>query len=338
MRRLLWALALSLPFALLFAPSAPAGISGPVCGDGTVDRGESCDPPDGLCCPTTCQCDVGAECSAAAPALCNLIEGRCNCDSSPALPPLDHFTVYEAFGKDAPLVRLRDQFQTQYVDPGEAFAFLVPTDKNDEGIFDRVAHLTCYPLPTGQFGALVDIDNQFGPQQLNVGNPFALCVPTEKFPGAAEIELKRDHYKCYQAQGQQVNTPVVFRDQFRTLEATTLRPTVFCAPVEKSPDSDGDGVVDAEDNCVDVPNPGQVNADGDAFGDACDCDFDNNGICGFSDFNVFLACFGQTVPGAGPADDPLCEESDMDDNGIVGFSDFNLFLAGFGGAPGPCCT
>ncbi len=35
-------------------------------------------------------------------------------------------------------------------------------------------------------------------------------------------------------------------------------------------DTDGDGVPDSTDNCRLVANPGQANADGDAFGDACD--------------------------------------------------------------------
>jgi len=35
-------------------------------------------------------------------------------------------------------------------------------------------------------------------------------------------------------------------------------------------DSDGDGVVDTDDNCPTTPNPGQDNEDHDAFGDACD--------------------------------------------------------------------
>jgi hypothetical protein len=35
-------------------------------------------------------------------------------------------------------------------------------------------------------------------------------------------------------------------------------------------DRDGDGVIDADDNCIDVANPDQANGDGDAFGDACD--------------------------------------------------------------------
>lgn len=42
-----------------------------------------------------------------------------------------------------------------------------------------------------------------------------------------------------------------------------LRPT-------RGPDSDGDGAVDASDNCALVANPDQANADGDLLGDACD--------------------------------------------------------------------
>jgi len=35
-------------------------------------------------------------------------------------------------------------------------------------------------------------------------------------------------------------------------------------------DTDGDGIPDTTDNCVDTANPDQANEDGDAFGDACD--------------------------------------------------------------------
>lgn len=47
-------------------------------------------------------------------------------------------------------------------------------------------------------------------------------------------------------------------------------------------DADKDGIINIADNCPNVPNPGQENADGDAFGDACDPypnNADNLGMC-----------------------------------------------------------
>jgi len=52
-------------------------------------------------------------------------------------------------------------------------------------------------------------------------------------------------------------------------------------------DTDGDGVIDDEDNCLNTPNPDQIDSDGDIVGDACDpypdCD-DPNGDCASSEW------------------------------------------------------
>lgn len=94
-----------------------------------------------------------------------------------------------------------------------------------------------------------------------------------------------------------------------------------------SPDADGDGVLDSDDNCVFRANPDQIDTDGDDIGNVCDCDFDQNAICDIADFNDFLSDFsGQVDSGIG---------SDMDGDGVVGIGDFNLFLSGFtAGSPG----
>jgi hypothetical protein len=41
---------------------------------------------------------------------------------------------------------------------------------------------------------------------------------------------------------------------------------------ERVKDTDGDGVEDGDDNCVDVANPGQEDVDGDGVGTACDAE------------------------------------------------------------------
>jgi hypothetical protein len=109
-------------------------------------------------------------------------------------------------------------------------------------------------------------------------------------------------------------------------------PVTFLSGVP--PDFDADEWIDDADNCSASPNgprhwPSlQTDTDADDFGNACDCDFDNDGACSIADFNLFLPDFmSSTDSGMG---------TDMDQDGAVGIGDFNLFLPGFQtGAPGP---
>jgi hypothetical protein len=94
-----------------------------------------------------------------------------------------------------------------------------------------------------------------------------------------------------------------------------------------TPDTDGDGVVDTQDNCTLVINPNQRDTDSDGFGNFCDADLDNDGAVGFSDFGLFRAAFGTSDA-----------DADFDGDGSVGFSDFGLFRGMFGAAPGPSGT
>ena len=65
----------------------------------------------------------------------------------------------------------------------------------------------------------------------------------------------------------------------------------------ESQDIDGDGSGDATDNCRSTLNAGQANNDGDAQGDACDPDDDNDGFADTTD---------QCVTQAGIADNAGC--------------------------------
>ena len=98
-------------------------------------------------------------------------------------------------------------------------------------------------------------------------------------------------------------------------------------PLE-APDADDDLVEDDLDNCVQVSNPLQEDTDGDDYGNACDCDFDQNLACNIADFSIFREDYIATVDrGVG---------TDMDGNGAVSIADFSLFRTGYVAAvPGP---
>jgi len=71
----------------------------------------------------------------------------------------------------------------------------------------------------------------------------------------------------------------------------------------QSGDNDGDGVADVMDNCPADSNPSQKNTDGDAFGDACDTDKDNDSVLNGAD----------TCPTVANADD---QDDDSDSDSV----------------------
>jgi len=89
------------------------------------------------------------------------------------------------------------------------------------------------------------------------------------------------------------------------------------------PDTDGDGVVDAQDNCPAVSNPDQVDTDIDGLGDACDPDDDNDGVSDNTD-NCPLA--------ANP------DQADFDGDGLGDFCDDDTDGDGVANDPDKCPT
>ena len=92
-----------------------------------------------------------------------------------------------------------------------------------------------------------------------------------------------------------------------------------------STDLDGDGVLNAQDNCVLVANPLQRDTNNDGFGNFCDPDIDNSGIVGFIDYSLLTSAFGtNTEP-----------DFDFDGDGWVNFSDIFIYILYFVQPPGP---
>ncbi|KAB7743246.1 hypothetical protein GA707_14125 [Nostocoides sp. F2B08] len=90
-----------------------------------------------------------------------------------------------------------------------------------------------------------------------------------------------------------------------------------------APDTDGDGISDSLDNCIEIPNPAelmldktnpvQIDTDGDGLGDACDPDDDGDGVADAVDICPWTADGAQgdaDGDGRGDACDPRDDRSD----------------------------
>ena len=109
---------------------------------------------------------------------------------------VDHFECYKALPvKGAPkfvpvlAVALRDQFGTITVDVKKPMYLCNPTDKNGEDPTApaHVDHLMCYqvkqvdPVPFVK-RVRIFVNNQFGPETLDVKKPALLCLPAQENP------------------------------------------------------------------------------------------------------------------------------------------------------------
>lgn len=95
-------------------------------------------------------------------------------------------------------------------------------------------------------------------------------------------------------------------------------------------DTDGDGVDDAIDNCIDHANASQLDSDGDGCGNACDADFTQDGSVGGPDYVTFRSAFGKRS-----TDPNFYAPADHDGDGVVGGPDHLIYRGLNGRTPGP---
>jgi hypothetical protein len=95
-------------------------------------------------------------------------------------------------------------------------------------------------------------------------------------------------------------------------------------------DTDGDGIPDNLDNCTLVYNPGQLDADGDGYGNACDADLDQSGLVSATDFAIMRSVIGMSA-----ASNPTAAAADLDGSGTVTVADFAILRRYVGKPPGP---
>jgi hypothetical protein len=167
--------------------------------------------------------------------------------------PVEHFALYLAVGPDGPVVSIDDQFGSQVTDLGVVDHFMVPLDKNLEGVADPFSHLTCNQIVDGDPApSQVIVDNQFGQQTLDLGSPREFCVPTEKLISPGPVSI--DHFKCYDASGPSLDIPIDWADQFQGIGVTVRQPILLCNPADKN----GEGISNPDDHlvCYNADPPG----------------------------------------------------------------------------------
>jgi parallel beta-helix repeat protein len=85
-------------------------------------------------------------------------------------------------------------------------------------------------------------------------------------------------------------------------------------------DTDRDGIADYGDNCYVTFNPEQQDTDIDGYGNACDCDLDNNGFVGSNDYTIFGQAWWSDA-----SSQNWNADADFDSNGFIGPNDFTIF-------------
>lgn len=114
-------------------------------------------------------------------------------------------------------------------------------------------------------------------------------------------------------------------DAFVVYNATNKNGYLFRWPDNTNDtDTDGDGIINTADNCIEVANADQRDTDNDGYGNICDADLNNDGFVNFADLAIMKSTFFSSDA-----------NSDLNGDGVVNFADLATMKLFFFGVPGP---
>ncbi|MFK7888538.1 MAG: thrombospondin type 3 repeat-containing protein, partial [Gammaproteobacteria bacterium] len=99
---------------------------------------------------------------------------------------------------------------------------------------------------------------------------------------------------------------------------------VYAGPGGDEPDTDGDGVIDSQDNCTNVANIAQTDSNADGFGNECDADLNNDCVVNVVDLGILRSVFFSANA-----------DADFNGDGVVNVVDLGMMRALFFAPPGP---
>ena len=119
-------------------------------------------------------------------------------------------------------------------------------------------------------------------------------------------------------------------------ELHDLAPRQFLTITEPEHDRDRDRILDEFDNCLEVPNADQADADQDGYGQLCDTDYDQDGVSTAADLGLFRKAYSSQV-----GDAKYRAIMDHDGDGTINATDLSVFKQHYlkpAGASGLACA
>ena len=97
-------------------------------------------------------------------------------------------------------------------------------------------------------------------------------------------------------------------------------------------DTDNDGILDDQYNCILIPNADQRDTDGDDYGNVCDGDLNNDGGTNTLDLNLYKLAHRSAI-----GDANYNVHADFNWDGVINTLDLNIYKGLHRKPPGPSC-